>query len=240
MKSNNGFVVCKDLISGEISRVSSELFDNNENLVGVRNGFVSCADIFGNSIYVSKDEYKNNETLIAKGATARKNKSKNIKIITQEELKLLFKYDTETGNFIRLTKTAYTVNIGDIAGTINFYGYVVIGIKRKYYTAHRLAWLYVYGEWPKDCIDHINGIKVDNRIENLRQATKQENSRNRGKTKSNTSGYKGVFLDTTTSKYVAIAVIDYKHIRLGLYDSAEDASKVYEEYTKIHFKEFYF
>ena len=92
-------------------------------------------------------------------------------MITQEELKELLDYNPETGLF---TWNVYNnIKNKTTAGTFND-GYIQIKIKQKIYQAHRLAWLYVYGEWPKGQIDHINGIRDDNRIENLRDVTNRE------------------------------------------------------------------
>lgn len=75
----------------------------------------------------------------------------------------------------------------------NSLGYVQIKISGKLYHAHRLAWLYVYGYMPEKEIDHINRIRDDNRIANLREATSQLNSLNTGIYKNNTSGSKGIY-----------------------------------------------
>ena len=65
-----------------------------------------------------------------------------------------------------------------VAGTPDYKGYISIGLNKKQYRAHRLAWFYCYGVWPKESIDHINGIKNDNRIANLRDVRDTENKRN--------------------------------------------------------------
>lgn len=84
-------------------------------------------------------------------------------MMNQEILKLHLDYNQNTGVFIRRISLCNRVKIGDVAGNTNLQGYVAIRVLGKLYKAHRLAWLYVYGEFPRD-IDHINGVKSDNRI----------------------------------------------------------------------------
>lgn len=108
-------------------------------------------------------------------------------MLTQEELKSVLEYDSKSGLFHwRESKFGKGMRkprrAGDIAGTRNIYsGYVVIYIKSKAYFAHRLAWLYVHGAWPKNYIDHINENRIDNRIENLRDVRSGTNLLNRSK-----------------------------------------------------------
>jgi hypothetical protein len=99
---------------------------------------------------------------------------------TQEELKELLDYNPEIGVFIWKVSNSNRISKGSVAGCSNSLGYITISVKGKQYYAHRLAWLYVYGEWPKGQIDHINGNRSDNRIENLRNITQRENCQNWG------------------------------------------------------------
>ena len=87
---------------------------------------------------------------------------------TVDYLKEILEYNQETGVFTRKKKISSS-NIGDVAGSVESQGYVIISIKNWPFKAHRLAWFYVHGKWPIDCIDHINGNRADNRIENLRE-----------------------------------------------------------------------
>lgn len=97
--------------------------------------------------------------------------------LTSESLKLALNYDSKTGLFTN-------VENGKLCGCdSNSHGYISIGVYGKRHLAHRLAWLYVYGEFPKNQIDHINRVKTDNRIENLRDVTSAENLKNRENTK---------------------------------------------------------
>ena len=90
--------------------------------------------------------------------------------------------------------------------------------------AHRLAWFYVYGAWPNGDLDHINGDKLDNRIANLREATRKQNMQNVRQHKHNTSGVKGVAWHSQRNKWRAYIFVDYRQIHLGLFDTKEAAA----------------
>ncbi len=149
--------------------------------------------------------------------------------ITQEQLKKRLSYNQESGEFTWLNrprscfksegsfKSWNTKNAGSTP-IENERGYVTItltlnGCKKKY-QGHRLAFLYVYGYMP-DNIDHINHQRNDNRIVNLRSATHSENSKNKTKRKSNTSGTTGVFWDKSRSQWKAAIGVNGKLINLG-------------------------
>jgi len=150
--------------------------------------------------------------------------------LNQERLKELLQYDPETGIFTNLTQRG-KVKKGAIAGSKYSNGYIYIGINRKRYRAHRLAWLYVYGEFPANQIDHINEIKDDNRIVNLRVATNLENQHNVSSLQTNnTSGFRGVFWRKNRKKWKAIIYLNGKQKHLGHFDTAEEA---YESYLKV-------
>ena len=104
-------------------------------------------------------------------------------MLTQNQLQQALVYDATTGVFTRATRSSNRIAVGDIAGSRDAKGYICICVGGKTYKAHRLAWLYVHGRWPQFEIDHINGIKCDNRIENLRDVDKSTNQQNRRATK---------------------------------------------------------
>ena len=108
-------------------------------------------------------------------------------------IKEYLEYYPATGIFRWLKSPQGRVKEGDEAGTINNRGYVKIGFNRKSYAAHRLAWFYMYGDWPEHEIDHINGVNDDNRIKNLRDVTHPVNNKNAKKYITNTSGYPGIY-----------------------------------------------
>jgi hypothetical protein len=154
--------------------------------------------------------------------------------LTQDHLKSLLNYDPDTGEFTWLV-TRGKATVGANAGAVNTHGYLQMCINQKLYRCHRLAWLYVYGEFPEKGIDHINGIKTDNRISNLRQANQAENMQNMSICKSNKSGFLGVYFDKDRKKYRARIGIARKEKYLGLYDTAELAFEAYKEAKrKLH------
>src|ERR1700724_777328 len=121
--------------------------------------------------------------------------------ITAARLREILHYDPETGIFTWRVRTSNRANVGATAGCICANGYPQTSIDGHRYSMHRLAWLYVTGEWPGAETDHRNGDKTDNRFCNLRPATKAENGRNRAIYKSNTSGFKGVTWDASSRKW---------------------------------------
>ena len=155
--------------------------------------------------------------------------------LSDKELKKLLNYNKETGIFTWKVKRGNR-KIGDKA-TIKCSGYIEIQIYGFLYKAHRLAWLYTYGEWPKNDIDHINGIRHDNRICNLREATRTENLINGKISPRNTTGYKGVSLDNN-GDYRARISLNKKQIYLGLFKTPEEAHKAYLEKAKEFYGEF--
>lgn len=159
--------------------------------------------------------------------------------LTQALVKDILDYDTETGIFTWKSDSSNNGNYraGQIAGSRKD-GYVVIRIFTKPYRAHRLAWLYVHGEWPKDRIDHKNGIRNDNRILNLRPCTQGDNVRNSRRPKTNTSGYKGVSFNTEHRKWRAAITVNGRSFNLGYFLDPEVAHQAYVKASKIHFGEF--
>lgn len=147
-------------------------------------------------------------------------------MITQSELKQLFHYDPETGVFTWI-RSGTGRKTNKLAGWIDRVGYVRIEVHGKAYCAHRLAWLYVYGCWPTKYIDHINRIKGDNRISNLRDVTKQQNLFNLDSRKGSTSSYLGVHLDRESNKYRASIRVNNKLYNLGRFNNEIDAHQAY-------------
>lgn len=163
--------------------------------------------------------------------------------LTLERLRELFHYDPETGLFTCLVRRrkigGVFSEIGDVAGFRETLGYWCLGIDRKTYKAHRLAWLYVHGEWPSDDLDHINCDRCDNRIANLRIGGKLINPRNAKRKVTNTTGFKGVTPPRGKSKkYMARICIDYNRIYLGEFDTPEEAHEAYVKAAKIHYGDF--
>ncbi|QBH20832.1 HNH endonuclease [Alcaligenes faecalis] len=151
-----------------------------------------------------------------------------MKNLTQAMVHEHLSYDSETGLFIRL-KSGWKSRIGKIAGIKDSYGYLQIKIDGRRYLAHRLAWLYVHGEWPEKAIDHRNGVRDDNRIVNLRLANSLENGQNQFKAQSDNgrSGLLGVTFDSRREKWVAQIQIEGKNKNLGGFKDPETAHAAY-------------
>ena len=143
--------------------------------------------------------------------------------LTQERLKEVLDYNPETGIFVRKITVSSNAIVGDIAGNIGNVGYFRISIDNKSYLSHRLAWLYIYGYFPETYIDHINRIKPDNRIENLREVSGTCNVRNMGNRISNKSGVKGVQWDYERKKWHVRIAINQKTKHVGRYISFDEA-----------------
>ena len=142
--------------------------------------------------------------------------------LTQEYLKTILHYDPIVGEFTQIARTSRRVKIGDKAGTI-CNGYLHISVKNIVYKAHRLAWLYIYGEWPKDQIDHINGVRDDNRLVNLRDVSPRVNSQNKRMDAKNVSGANGVCFNKARHKWRANIKVNRKNIYLGYFEDWFDA-----------------
>ena len=135
-------------------------------------------------------------------------------------------YDPVTGIFTWAISRP-KCKAGAVAGSAHPDGYLSITIDGKKLQAHRIAWFFHHGNWPADQIDHINGIRTDNRISNLREATDAENQQNRGKNKNNTSGYTGVHWNKTAGKFVSQISVNGKILHLGLFDDPKQARQAY-------------
>jgi hypothetical protein len=154
-------------------------------------------------------------------------------MITQERLKELLHYDPETGIFITISKRGCN-SAGAIVGHTRIDGYVDIRVDNRLYRAHRLAWLYTFGEWPKFQLDHINGVRNYNPISNLRQASKLENMQNTKTYETNTSGYTGVVFHKLSGLWAARIQIKKVVISLGYHKTPELAYTAYLAAKAIH------
>ena len=126
-------------------------------------------------------------------------------ILTQSQLKEALDYNQETGIFTRLISVRGTNSkVGDVAGWVEkTTGYRRIMINNKTYRAHRVAWFYVHGIWPKDQIDHDDHDRDNNRIANLQEATNQENCKNQSIPKNNSSGVVGVSWSNSRGRWAS-------------------------------------
>lgn len=156
-------------------------------------------------------------------------------MITVEQLKEDLHYNPDTGEFTRLIHRGNRYKNRTTAGCVKSLGYIEIGLRNKVYLAHRLAWLYMTGEWPVKFIDHIDGNPSNNKWSNLRQATEHQNTMNRKIIKTNSSGVKGVCWNAKLGKWQAGIKYNYKSIHLGLFDDIDEAAKaVSDKRQELH------
>lgn len=141
-------------------------------------------------------------------------------------LRSLLSYDQDTG-LLHWKIGSLTRSIGQVAGAATNRGYVKVCISNSFYLAHRIAFAIHYGRWPSGEVDHINQVKSDNRILNLRECTKSENCRNRALTKANKSGFRGVFWDPRRKNWRAGITFDGKRTMLGRFPTPELAYEVF-------------
>lgn len=143
--------------------------------------------------------------------------------LTQERLKSIYIYDSETGIFTNRINICGSGFADDISGSFRPDGYGTICINRKKYLVHRLAWLYVNGYMPENNIDHIDRDPTNNKISNLREVSQGCNMRNRKKLKNNSSGVSGVSWNKSRDIWVSTIRAGGKHRHLGYFKIFKDA-----------------
>lgn len=159
-------------------------------------------------------------------------------MVTYEKLRSVLEYNPDTGIFIWKKNISSRALKGNIAGTYAD-GYSNITIDKHIYRAHRLVWLYCFQEWPSEHLDHINGIKNDNRLDNLREASNIENSYNIKAHKDSSTGIKGIYFNKANNNYRAQIRYNGKTISLGSFKTPEEASLAYNIKAKEIHGEFY-
>jgi hypothetical protein len=146
--------------------------------------------------------------------------------ITQEELMRVLSYDSTTGEFRWVVRPSRNITAGAVAGCLRPTGYLTISYGKQNHLAHRLAWLYVHGQWPVNYIDHINGNRSDNRIENLRDVSMAVNIQNlRSAMSTSKCGLLGV--GTQPGRFVAKIFVNGKMTHLGSFRTADAAHAAY-------------
>lgn len=144
-------------------------------------------------------------------------------MLTRDQLVELLDYDPETGQFTnRITRNPRAL-VGQRAGDPTGTGYWRVQINKSRYQAHRLVWLWAYGQFPDRQIDHINGDRSDNRLANLRLATNKENHENVKLRADSATGVRGVHLHTRGNRYIAQVCHNGVGKHIGSFRSLEDA-----------------
>lgn len=159
--------------------------------------------------------------------------------LTAERLRELLNYDRATGLFAWRVIRKWHFSPKSVVGSINRWGYRKIRLDGQVYHAHRLAWLYVHGEWPAGQIDHKDAVRDHNWIDNLRLATNSQNQANSQLSiKRNSSGFKGVHFHQPNKKWRARIGVRGAIIHLGLFTTPEAAHKAYMDAARKYFGEF--
>lgn len=160
--------------------------------------------------------------------------------LTAEEAARIWSYDPDTGYLYWKTKIAKNTAIGRRVGYDSGRYTIVVYKKKKKILAHRIAWAIFYGEWPALELDHINNIKTDNRIANLRLATPSQNLAHRPVNSDSLTGVKGVTRDKRDGYYYPYIDVDGKRQSLGRFKNIEDANAARIAAEKKHRGEFFF
>ena len=152
---------------------------------------------------------------------------------SQKEIQSLFSYDKNTGIFTwRKDRYARKVKGLEAGWTVSDKNrrtkYINMRVNGVIHKAHRLAWMYVYGEWP-EYIDHDDGNGLNNRISNLRNVSKEESAKNKPLQLNNKSGCSGVRFYKPLEKWLARINVNRKRVHLGYFDLIEDAIKARKE-----------
>ena len=156
--------------------------------------------------------------------------------LTQDRAQTLLKYDPQTGHFTwRENRPGGRGKIGKRAGYMHHTGYRYVRLDGFTVIEHRLAWFYVYGFWPKNDLDHVNRVRHDNRIENLRETTRAENCQNQPVRKSNKSGVTGVYFHKASGKWAVYISVNKKQLHLGVYDTLDEAVSARHNAEKEHY-----
>lgn len=155
--------------------------------------------------------------------------------LSAERARQLFLYSPDTGTLTwRVNRSGNAIR-GTQAGSLSGGGYRAVRFDGRTYKVHRLAWLIVTGCWPNGQIDHIDCNPSNNRWENLREATHQQNTANAKIRRDNSSGFKGV--KPLKGKFQA-RLGNGGCVHIGTFDTAEEASRAYQEAAKIHYGKF--
>jgi len=157
-------------------------------------------------------------------------------LVTQEMVRKAFRYDRDTG-VLFWAESRGPVKAGCVAGNRMPEGHLQVGFNGASYLVHRIIWLYVYGEWPRHFIDHVDGNPQNNRIGNLRDVVRSINQQNQRKARrdNNSTGLLGAYYLKRTGRYFSSIGLAGKHIHLGYFATADEAHAAYvAAKRKIH------
>ena len=154
--------------------------------------------------------------------------------LTAQRAHDLFDYNPTTGVLVRKFWRGGRGGAGTTVGVKTALGYLQIRVDGRHYLVHRVAWLMTHGNWPAEQIDHIDRVRDNNKLSNLREATNAENLRNKGQYRTNKSGATGVHFNRQRKKWEAAFVIDGARKYVGLYRSVEEASEARAEAQRGH------
>jgi hypothetical protein len=143
--------------------------------------------------------------------------------LTAAEVRRLLSYNPNDGQLRWKHDQTNGAVAGSIAGSRATTGYIRVTIFRKSYAAHRLAWIHAHGHWPTQIVDHINGVRHDNRACNLRLASPRQNAQNKGVAANNTSGSPGVRYRADQDRWVAYIKHGRRQVQVGSYRSRSEA-----------------
>lgn len=160
-------------------------------------------------------------------------------MISIEMLNDYFSYNRDSGVLTWKKRTSNRVKVGDIAGSETKTGYLHVGFMGVDIKVHRIVWAIENGKWPEMYIDHIDGNRLNNKINNLREATSNQNAWNMRRPSHNTSGIKGVGFCKQTGKYTAWIWINNKKMWLGRHNTKDDAYNAYASEAKKLFGDYY-
>lgn len=151
----------------------------------------------------------------------------NSSTLTYEQVSELLSYDPLTGDLYWKVPCGGR-RMGVPAGSVDAYGYRAVAVLRTTYKSHRLAWLLSYGTWPEHELDHINGVRDDNRVSNLREASRSMNTQNLHRPRrDNKTGFLGVVWNGRINKFVAGIRVAGKSKHIGCFSDAETAHQAY-------------
>lgn len=155
-----------------------------------------------------------------------------------QQVRALLSYDPLTGVFLWLKNRGGTAKVGSVAGSIDSSGYRQIRMYGILYLAHRLAWFYIHGRWPRKGLDHKDLNRDNNILKNLRPCTQSQNSANTRVRSDNVLGIKGVHFDPVKKKFRARMRKHGRLIHLGWFKKVEDAAEAYRKAAHKFYKSF--